>query len=119
VYWPTICSASFWQDDKLGFRAQHAYPLDKAFGQFRPDADITIKALPRNMTPKHAKPMNQLQLTHFKMAKALEDDLPPGRKTGINRQKITTDQQAQHYVSRVYALAAGFATPKGRKCGCS
>jgi phospholipase C len=107
-----------WQDDKLGKRAQHAYPLDKAFGPRRPDADEPPRLKPwirRSMRPRT---MNHLQEVHVEMAKSVEQGLPAHRRTGIDPSKIKTDQQAQHYVSRVYAHASGFPSPRGRKCGC-
>jgi len=62
--------------------------------------------------------MNHLQRIHFEMAMAVESILPRSRRTGIDTTKVTTDQAAQHYSKKVYAHAAGFPTPKGRKCGC-
>jgi hypothetical protein len=34
--------------------------------------------------------------------------LPEKLQTGINASDIQTDQQAQHYLSRVYSSAVGF-----------
>ena len=107
-----------WQDDKLGLRAQHAYPLDKAFGPPRADMEMPLFYKPRAHPAKHPKPMNHLQSAHVDMAKSVETKLPAHKQTGIKSENIRTDQEAAHYVRKVYAHAAGFKSPLGRKCGC-
>jgi phospholipase C len=106
-------------DNQLGLRAQKAYPLDSAFGPERVHTEFAIPFEAARHSRNQSKTINHLQQAHLEMAKMVEDNLPAGRGTGINRGKIKTGQDAQHYVRRVYALAAGFPTPKGRKCGCS
>ena len=110
-----------WQDGKLGARADQAYPLDKAFDftKQRPAAvrlDTSFKA--RISSAKSPRSINHLQSAHVEMAKKLEATLPASQRTKIDHKKIKTDQDAQHYVSRVYARAAGFKAPLGRSAGC-
>jgi phospholipase C len=107
-----------WQDYQLGARAHSAYPLDKAFGPLRTDLPDPPRLKTRIHSIRRPRPMNHLQRIHFEMAMAVESILPRSRRTGIDTTKVTTDQAAQHYSKKVYAHAAGFPTPKGRKCGC-
>jgi hypothetical protein len=59
-----------------------------------------------NLPPTFPKPpalINDLQKEHVDLAAALEQKLPPGLRTGIDPTKITTDHQADDYVSKVFS----------------
>jgi phospholipase C len=90
-----------YQDNKLGARARSAYPLDKAIGSKREDIrPLTFQR--RTSELKKPRRMNHLQREHVKAAAMAETQLPKHRRIGIKVTDGMTDQQAQHYVSRVY-----------------
>jgi hypothetical protein len=110
------------RDDKLGRRAQQAYPLTSAFhfeGTARSRREIEIASPAARYADTQPRAMNHLQKSHVMMAQALEARLPANQRTKIDVSKITTDHEAQHYVSRVYALAAGRRRAPGKPCPCT
>jgi phospholipase C len=107
--------------DELGARAKAAYPLTDAFDWNqtpRPVHDTDIDFSPPKHIHKPARAMNHLQRSHAIMASKVEERLPKKLRTGITLNENWTDQEAQHYVKRVYMKAARFEHPKN-KCHCS
>lgn len=89
------------QDNALWARARQAYPLDKAFtGAARAAEELDFERPVSNL--KRSRPMNDLQRFHVNIAQQIESKMAPGQQTGINPEHLKTDQDAQHYVSRVY-----------------
>jgi phospholipase C len=104
-------------DQKLGRRAQRAYPLDKAFEFLqpkRPAGDVPIQFQPVRHSKMQPRPMNHLQSSLLNLAHSVNRGLPSHLQVKTPK-TIETDQEVQHFLSHVYARAARFPTTKGRK----
>jgi phospholipase C len=101
-----------WQDETLGSRAAQARTFDDPtiFSRDTPRQDtIDISPLPPPASSSAPKPINDLQREHVQQAAYIEQSLPPDKRTGIDPGAITTDQQADAYVARVFAAARATA----------
>jgi phospholipase C len=100
-----------WQDDLLGDRAKSANTFDSALNLSEPRTDhVPIKVNINHQPDRNPRSLTDLQKKYLSMAVRLDRDLLSERlQTGINASAIQTDQQAQHYLSRVYSSAVGFA----------
>jgi phospholipase C len=79
--------------------------VEKCVNRTIPRVD-TVQFQAMNLPPTVPKPpalINDLQKEHVDLAAALEQKLPPGLRTGIDPTNITTDHQADDYVSKVFS----------------
>lgn len=101
-----------WQDGILGKRAAQALTFDdpKILSRDTPrQDDIDISPLASPAPSPAPAPLNDLQRQHVQQAAYLDQTLPSDKRTGIDPATITTDQQADDYVARVYAAARAAA----------
>jgi phospholipase C len=97
-----------WQDNSLGRRAAQANTFDDAsiLNLDDPRQDqIDILAPSPPVPSTDAVAINDLQREHVRQAAYLDSQLPPGKRTGVDPATITTDQQADAYIGRVFAAA--------------
>lgn len=95
-----------WQDSSLGKRAAQANTFDDASILNRADPrqdEVDLQAPVSPVSSTKPVPINDLQRQHVQQAAYLDRQLPPDKRTGVDPTTITTDQQADAYIARVFA----------------